>query len=261
MINPRLHKLIGQPLFILAFYGLFIVLNELILNARQLFFGVALYGCMMFLVIVHATLIFDQPAHKLTVSLVLIPLSRLLAYSMPLLGFPPFLWYFILPIPILMAINLYTHTFKITAADIGFAAELPATQALFGLTGFVFGLVAFLLLRPKPLTMNFNPVDLFVLIPAVVFIAAWLEEVIYRGVIARAVYDVAGRRGIAVMTLIYGALFIAQSATPLYLLFVIVVAAIYFTFALSTRSTLGCTLSHSFLNLMCYIILPILVHR
>ena len=91
--------------FLLGYLAL-IALAELLTTFEQLRAGLVLYGALLVMLLVHASLTSGYPSHRLLLGLALAPLIRMLSLSLPLLRFPQLYWYLIISIPLFMAAAL-----------------------------------------------------------------------------------------------------------------------------------------------------------
>jgi membrane protease YdiL (CAAX protease family) len=132
-------------------------------------------------------------------------------------------------------------------------------QIGFGIvTGIAFGIVEFYILRPQPLVQEFVAGQIW--LPALILLltTGLIEEIIFRGVLQQIAEPAIGRLGLVYVSTIFAILHIGQLSI-LDIIFVFIVALIFAAFVKRTGSLIGVTLSHSFLNIILYLIAPFIL--
>jgi membrane protease YdiL (CAAX protease family) len=123
------------------------------------------------------------------------------------------------------------------------------------MTGVIFGLAEFYILRPEPLAGAF--IWGKVIIPAVILFigTGFAEEFIFRGVMQRAAGEALGGWGWVFIALVFTALHIGYlSIADLGLVFG--VGLFFGLVAQKTGSILGTTISHGITNIVLYLVAP-----
>lgn len=76
--------------------------------------GIFLYFLLLFLLLLHATLTWERSIHRLFLFLALVPLIRIVSFSLPLLGFRLEYWYFFTSVPLFGAAYVVMRQLKMS---------------------------------------------------------------------------------------------------------------------------------------------------
>ncbi len=219
--------------------------------------GLICHTFILIALIVHAALVTDSPNYKLLLALSLAPLTRILSLSMPLAQVPPIYWYIIIYPVLLVAAWMVMRRINFTPEEIGLTIRRPYLQLAVALTGFAFGIMEFIILRPEPIIpeLSWEGVLLssFIMIDGTGFV----EEFIFRGVAQRAAIAALGRWGIFYIAFIFAILHMIHQS-PIDIVFVFAVGLFFGWVVYRTGSLLGVTLSHGITNILLYVIIPLL---
>jgi len=250
--------LFRQEARLAVLYLLAIVGAEVVTNFFSLVGGVICHTILLAALIVHSSLVAKSPSHKLLLALCLAPLTRIMSLSMPLAQFSPIYWYLIIYPPLFLAAWVAMRRLNFTARETGLTAQKLPWQLAVGLTGIIFGVAEYLILRPEPLISELYWGE--VLFPAFVLLVGtgFVEEFVFRGVVQRASMEALGRWGLLYVALVFAVLhLIHHSAIDIVFVFAI---ALFFGWVVNkTGSLLGVTLSHGITNITLYLIIPLLV--
>ena len=231
---------------------------EVVTNFFDVVGGLICHTILLTALIVHSSLVAEDTSHKLLLALCLAPLTRIMSLSMPLVGFPLIYWYLIIYPPLLLAAWVAMRRLNFTAGEIGLTLSRLPLHLLVALTGVIFGVGEYLILRPEPLIAELAWGE--VLLPAFVLLAGtgFVEEFVFRGVVQRASMVVLGKWGIPYTALLFAILhLIHHSAIDIAFVFVI---ALFFGWVVNkTGSLLGVTLSHGITNIILYLIAPFFI--
>src|SRR5690349_21421189 len=151
--------------------------------------GLVLHGGLLLALIVHASRAQPDSLHKLLLTLILAPLTRILSLTVPLPRLPLVYWYALVGAPLLLAAFITGHSTHFTGLHIGLKARALPVQLFVGLTGFGLGYLEYQILRPVPLISALTWQD--IVLPALVLLifTGYLEEYIFRGLMQRASVD------------------------------------------------------------------------
>lgn len=236
-------------------YLLAVALAEVVTNFFSLVGGLICHTVLLAALIIDSSLAAGSPRHKLLLALCLAPLTRILSLSMPLAQFSPIYWYLIIYPPLFLAAWVAMRRLNLTARETGLTAQKLPLQLVVGLTGFIFGVMEYLILRPEPLISRLYWGE--VLLPAFVLLAGtgFVEEFVFRGVVQQASMKALGGWGLPYVALLFAILhLIHHSAIDIAFVFAI---ALFFGWVVNrTGSLLGVTLSHGITNIILYLILP-----
>jgi membrane protease YdiL (CAAX protease family) len=218
--------------------------------------GLVLHGVLLTALLIHTALTWEHPTHKLLLSLAFAPLIRLLSLSLPLARFPLVYWYFIISVPLFTAAALVALTLRLSWAEIGLRVRAVRLQALVGLTGLIFGYVEYQILKPAPLAQSLAWEQIWLPILILLVSTGFVEELIFRGVMQRAVTEALGRMGMLYVAALFAVLHIGYKSW-VDVLFVFGVAIFFGWVVARTRSLLGVTLFHGLTNIMLFLVVPL----
>jgi len=246
-------------------YLLAITAAEVVTVVSQPMLGIACHFVILLAVVVDAALIDKYHYGRLTLSLSLVPLVRIISLSMPLADIPQLWWYPIIYLPLLAAAIVLARILDYKPKDIGFSfgnsLGLIPLHLLIGLLGIGLGIVEYLILASEPLVVD--PTWQNAWLPALVLLLStgFVEEFIFRGVMQKAAVEVFGGWGIVYVSLLFAVLHIGwiQAANPLSwvdIVFVFVIALFFGWIVKKTGSLFGVTLSHGLTNIVLFIVAP-----
>lgn len=239
-------------------YLLAIALAEVVTNFFSLVGGVISHTILLAVLIVHSSLVAESSSRKLLLALSLAPLTRILSLSMPLAQFSPIYWYLIIYPPLFLAAWVAMRRLNFTARETGLTVQKLPWQLVVALTGVIFGVVEYLILRPEPLISELYWGEM--LLPVLVLLVGtgFVEEFVFRGVVQRASMEALGRWGLPYVALVFAVLHLIHlSAIDIAFVFII---ALFFGWVVNkTGSLLGVTLSHGITNILLYLIIPFFI--
>ena len=239
-------------IYLVAITGAEVVTNyfELVLV------GIICHVVILAALIVHSSLVAESPRGKLLLALSLAPLTRIMSLSMPLAQVSLIYWYLIIYPPLFLAAWVAMRRLNFRAREVGLNVNRLPLQLLVALSGVIFGVVEYLILRPpEPLLSELTWGGVLLSIVAVGVVTGVVEEFIFRGVVQRASMEALGKWGLPYVAFLFAILhLIHQSAVDIVLVFAI---AMFFGWVVNkTGSLLGVTLSHSITNIILYLVLP-----
>lgn len=240
-----------------------VIAVETITMFLQPLWGVVGHSVVMVALIVRAARSSDHCLQELTLSLTLLPLLRIIDLSLvlslmevnPLLRFP------IIYIPPMVGgivvMRLMGYRRDEVGLILGPARSVPL-QIGIASSGFLFGWLEYLILRPEPMVSHLSP---FLVVPLALILGAstgFVEEFVFRGVLQRAALNsIGGWRGIILVSVLFAVMHLGFQSW-LDVLFVFGVA-IFFAWAVKkTGSLIGVILSHGITNIMLFLVIPFL---
>ncbi len=241
------------------FYLVLIVGAEVVTDIFHLTLGIVFHGIILTGLIIHSSRTTNSSTRNLLLALCLAPLTRITSLSMPLTRFPVVYWYLIIYPPLFLAAWLASKHLNFTAKEIGLNAQKLRLQLWVTLTGFIFGVAEYYLLRPEPLMPE--PTWAKVALATLVLLVGtgFVEEFMFRGVIQRASIIALGGWGLPYVALLFSSLHLIQySANPWDIPFVFLVGLFFGWIVNRTGSLLGVALSHGITNVTLYLIVPFL---
>ena len=237
-------------------YLLAIIIAEVITVALWPTAGVICHIVILLVVIVHSA-INTRPAHRaLFLSLGLVPLVRIISLSMPLADIPRIWWYLIIYMPLLVAAIVVMRILNYSTRDTGINARNIPWQLVIALSGLIFGVAEYYILRPEAIITEFTWEA--VLVPALILggCTGFVEELIFRGVLQRSAVSVFGDWGIVYVSLLFAILHMGFLSW-VDVVFVFIVALFFGWVVKKTGSLLGVTLSHGLTNVILFLVAPL----
>jgi membrane protease YdiL (CAAX protease family) len=252
-LASRLKKELSIPTaFLIA-----IILAEIITSLYSPTVGLALHALILVSLLVTATYTQERnPSGTLFLSLSLAPLIRILSLSLPLIYFPRILWFLVAGIPILAATLVLIRVLNLSRREAGITLNKPYTQVAIAFTGILFGLIEYLIMKPKPLIETFSLSQTILPSIMIIFSTGFVEELAFRGVMQPIAIQNLGRNlGLIYVTAIFAALHIGNLSI-MDLIFVFIVGLFFGYVVLKTKSLVGVTLSHGITNIFLYLVAP-----
>lgn len=219
--------------------------------------GLILYSLLLVALMRQAARWWDRPVHALFVALTLVPLIRLIGLAVSLATIPPSLWSLGISGPLLVAVIYAARALGQSRTDLGLNLRWLPVQLLVALSGLGLGWLEYILLQPAgPLQTGAWHQSVLLLSIALAG-AAFVEELIFRGLMQRSATDLLGRFGIIYVATLAAILQVGHFS-PLLVIFTFVVM-IYFGWVVHlTGSIVGVTLAHGLTNGLALLWLPLL---
>jgi uncharacterized protein len=248
----HLARLAGPHLPVLAALGL-AELTTVFVDARL---GLSLHLIVLFSLLVHAALARDRPVHRFRVSLTLAPLIRVVSLAMPLDRYPLIYWYVVIGVPLFAAVIVAKRALGVRLRPKNVFGPRLAGQLAFALSGPAFGYVAYGVLQPAPLLVDYSWSQFLTAAAILLIFTGLLDELIFRGLLQRTAIEQFGRRrGIAYAALLSALLHTGHLSFGNVVL-VLVAGLVFGWFAARTDSVLGVSLAHGLANITMLLIVP-----
>ncbi len=265
IVQPKRNRVVEAVLYQLAtntatkeaiIYLLAITAAEAVTVLVQPAWGIVCHAIVLVAVVVHSALVRDDRRQHLILSLALAPLVRIISLGMPLVNIPQALWYPIMYAPLLVAAIAVVSILGIRAREVGFTFGSFPVQLAVALSGFLFGVLEYLILTPAPMIIELTWQEVW--LPALIFLVCtgFVEEFIFRGVLQRTATAVFGNWwGIIYVSLLFAVLHMGFLSL-MDVVFVFVVALFFGWVVKKTGSLFGVTLAHGITNTLLYLVLP-----
>ncbi|MBI2328918.1 MAG: CPBP family intramembrane metalloprotease [Chloroflexi bacterium] len=236
-------------------YFLAVTAAELITAVGQPVLGIFAHIIILMAVILRSALAGRQPQQQLLLSLALVPLVRIISLSMPLANIPQAWWYPVIYTPLLVAGVVVIRILNFSAGDVGVAFRLLPLQLIVALSGLIFGVAEYLILKPETMIAELTWQGIW--LPAVILLVTtgFVEEFIFRGVLQRTALEAFGGRGIVYVSLLFAVLHMGFLSW-IDVAFVFVVALFFGWIVKKTGSLLGVTLAHGITNIILFLVAP-----
>jgi len=240
-------------------YLLAVVIAEVLTALYMPMWGIVCHIIILTAVILHSAIASEYRYRPLVLSLALVPLTRIISLSIPLVNIPQIWWYPIIYAPLLAAAFMVVHILGYRAEHVGltFKLRLLPTQLAVALTGLLFGVGEYYILKVEPLIDELTLQEVW--LPALILLVStgFVEEFIFRGVIQRAAVEAFQWRGIVYGSLLFAILHMGFLSW-IDVLFVFVIALFFGWVVKKTGSLLGVTLAHGITNTILFLIAPFL---
>lgn len=247
-----------QPIWVAIFYLVTLALAEVLTNLVMPQIGIILHLLLLFLLLVHTAVRWQQPDHRFLLGLTLVPLIRVISFSLPLVRFPRLYWYLITSIPLFAAAYLIMHTLRFPWLNTRLSAKGWLWQLLIGLTGLGFGYIEYRILRPQPLVETLTWEQLWLPVLILLFSTGYLEELIFRRIMQKTAVERLGRPfGVIYVAIFFAVLHVGYKSW-LDVIFVLTAGLFFGWIVERTGTILGVTLSHALTNIVLFLVMPFL---
>lgn len=224
--------------------------------------GLTIHILLVFSLVFVAVYVYDRdrPLSLLLTAMTLAPLDRVLSLGVPRFDFSTLEWLGLVSVPLLVAAGgvAYVEGMGPSALGIGWPSRRNLVyQAAIGVTAIPLGLIEFYILRPADWVEGTLTVASVLGATVILFFATGLaEEIIFRGImLPRATEALTVTPGLLLVTGVFASLHLFyQNAWDL--IFVFCVGLFYAVVVVRTKSLWGVILSHTFANVMLYVIAP-----
>ncbi len=244
-------------------YILVLGIAEISISYYSPVLGIVTQLILMFFLIYYSSIVENKEKSNFLMALALPSLLRIISTSIPLivLSDTAIIQFFIIYIPLLAAAFLLIRSQNLTMQDVGLITKKIYLQLIIATTGLSFGLIEFFILKGEihPIeTVNFAEILIYAAI--MIIFTGLTEELIFRGILLSRTYVFFGTD-----KKIYCIIFISVIFMLLHtgwksiidLIFVFLVSVFYCIMFLKTKSIVGISMSHSIINIMLFIVLPI----
>lgn len=246
-LNKYLIKYLSATLAIAA--------GELVFAFHPLWGTVVLFAC--FWALAGASYQTSRPSgRKIYLSFTLIPLMRIFSVSMPISHLPLTFWYLIISLPLFLSLLMTVKAMGLTPKEIGLTAEKPHLQLLIILLGIPLGWVGSQLSLEIPAGSLFESQPFWLSAIVLIICTGFLEELVFRGIIYRALLEELGRKQSGVLVSLCHSSLYLSSLSPVQVSYVFVVGIIFTLIYDRQKSIVGIAAAHGLLNIILLLIRP-----
>jgi uncharacterized protein len=135
--------------------------------------------------------------------LALVPLARLLSFTMPLGGVQPLYWHALIGAPLLPALALAVRAHGFPYGALPLARGALARQVAIAATGVPIGLAGYEVLQPAPVVRRLDASHLLFGSLTLLVFAAFVEELLFRGLLQRAACSAFGWAGAVFVNIVF----------------------------------------------------------
>lgn len=240
-----------------AYLGL-VTAAELVTSLVSLQAGMVFHLSLVAVFIAHGAMGQTEGARRMSLAMTVGPFIRLLSLSLPLSRMSQVAWYPMVSVPLLLGVWYIARQIGVSRRELGLVRGKLPLQVLLAGGGLGLGVLEYVILRPKPLLISYDPAAVTVGALSLLIFTGFNEEVIFRGLLQSLSGPVLGRLGPLYVSLLFGVLHIGY----LSVLDVVFVAAVGLVFAYLVRwggSLVGVTLMHGVTNTVLFIGMPYIV--
>lgn len=198
-----------------------------------------------------------DPSMEALPAICIVPLLRILSATMAVKGIEPLYWTAFTAVPLLLGVFLTVKSLNISWPDLGVSGGDWGEQALIGLSGAGLGLVGFAVFSPQPMFVATWQQILAVSLVVVVF-AAFVEEVVFRGLLQSSLERVTPRYSVLGSSILFSAAYLGSDEIS----FVPFITAAGFYFGLlakRTKSVVGVSVAHALMSVGMFVVWPVLL--
>jgi membrane protease YdiL (CAAX protease family) len=135
--------------------------------------------------------------------LALVPVARLLSFTMPLGTVPPLYWHALVGAPLLPALALAARAYGFSSSSLGLRRGRLVAQLAIGASGVPLGMAAYAILRPAPVTSGLDWSHLLFGSLTLLVFAAFVEELLFRGLLQQAAVGAFGAAGAVLVNVVF----------------------------------------------------------
>lgn len=240
---------------ILVYVGLLAV-SEITTFLISAAVGMVMYGFVLVAILLHASFLWQHPAHRALLSLTFVPIIRLVSLAVPLGQFPLIQAYAITGVPLIISAVVSMRSMRMRPREVGLGlGRRPLLQLFIIPTGLVLGIAEYLILRPEAIVVGTSWRDFVV--PAIILLVCtgFAEEFMFRGIMQGTMRPLFGTACIVLVSFIFTVQHIGYRS-PLDLIIVMVAGLMFGVVAYRSHSIWGVTLAHGLTNIVLFLICP-----
>jgi membrane protease YdiL (CAAX protease family) len=189
-------------------------------------------------------------------TLMILPLTRIFGFTLPLLLFRQTFWPLIISIPLLITVWVLARNLNLTLKDVGLVGGSVRSQLPVALFGIFLGFLEYVILRPNPIVEA--PTVGNMLVPGIILVmfTGFTEELIFRGFLQTIATRCMGAlQGVLYVSILFTLMHIAYGSA-IEMLYVFCVALLYGIIFYRTKTLWGVMLSHGVANVVLLMIAP-----
>lgn len=248
-----------QPLRLpLYFLGVTALAEGLILAADPRL-GLFLHFGLILLLLYNVLEAPQEAVRRFYLAMLLIPMIRILSLGLPLAAWPQLSWYFVIAIPLSLAVLLVIRQEEWRRDEIGLTFHDLPVQLGIGVTGLALGWIEYKILSPGPLIRSFSPQAIWLPTLVLLISTGFLEELIFRGLLQSAALPVLEYWPALVYIAALFAVMHIGNASIIDVVFVFLVGLLFGVIVARTRSILGVALAHGLTNISLFLVWPFLL--
>lgn len=241
--------------FIAPLYIVALAAAELAAIGVSSLVSVICHAVLLLIFMGHAVWTQDAVYRRILPVLSLVPLLRVLSFTMPLRELPQIYWYAMIGTPLLIAVVLTVRLFNNPLNQFGLQLRSWHLQVVIGITGIPLSIAGYMLIRPEPIITAFRWPEVAIGIVILAIFTGFTEELIFRGLLQHVLTDLFPRTGLLFSCVLFTILYIGSMSLS-NLLFMALIGLFFSLCVNRTRSIWGVVVAHSLINIGMLLILP-----
>jgi membrane protease YdiL (CAAX protease family) len=241
---PALFRLVA------LLYIAMVIMAEVVTMFVSVITGSILYGVLLIIVVNLSYFSKKRLIRRIYLAFTLLPLLRILSLAMPIQQVPPVFQYILTGVPLLLSTIFVISANGLPAFRLNLSSLEWVYQIIIGVSGIPLGLIAALTLKPPPSLINkSNLLWIFLLWVVFTLFGAVMEEVIFRGILQKALSYTFGASSIILTSLLYAGMFMG-TLSPGYILFYGLTGLLFSIWVQISDSLAGVIVAHSLMNIV-----------
>ncbi len=238
-------------------FSLLVLTAEIFLTIQNIYLSFMIYLFIFISLLIIASYKYKQPAYALYLSLMLIPLIRIISVSIPLSGIPEVFEYIVVSVPLFITGAIVAKMVGLTYTDLGFRFDRLHSKLLIGLLGILLGFVKFFIFQLGKTDISTTP-EVFLIWTLLLIYLGFLEEFLYRGIIYNAFLRVLSQKKAVFFTSFLYATLTISTKSFVNVLFAFLISIIFCGVFTRQKSLTGLYLAHGLMNITLYVICPLI---
>ncbi len=253
------HAVPRLPVWLFWLYLLIITSIEALVTLTHPIVGLLSYALLLIVLTLHSGLGQRGESRRLALALTLIPLVRLLAFTLPLMNLPQMFWYPVVALPLLLAAWVIVRQAGLNRHILGLHGHNHTFHLMMMTGGVGLGAVQYAILQTQS-EVEIAPINVL-LLPAVLLILlnGFTEELIFRGLIQTTATPMMKRWALVYAALMFAVLHIGYLSVPL-VIFAFLLGLLFGQIFAWSRSIIGVALVHGTTNATQLVLLPTFLH-
>lgn len=191
--------------------------------------------------------------------LALLPLLRILSWTIPIPQLNVTVWYGAVGVPVLVSIGSAAYALRMSPGTWGLQlGERRWAQIVIPVAGIVFGYLGFILFQPAALVAKHN-LKFAVASGIVLFLCSGVaEELLFRGLLQAVLTELLGEAGLLVSTGLFGVMLLG-SGSPGFITYMIAVGLLFSLAVRVTRSVIGVSIARGLMTAGMLVLFPLVL--
>jgi len=226
------------------------VFSEVVTMFVDVVSGAMIYGAILLILINLAYFSKIHRTSQVYLALTLLPLLRILSLAMPIHQVPPIFQYVLTGVPLLVATFVVIRSNGLPSLRLNLTGLEWVYQIIISLSGIPLGVIAALTLVPPPsLVSPTNLLGILLLWIVFTLFGAVTEELIFRGLVQKALSYSFGAFSVVLSSILYASMFLG-TLSPGYVIFYGLTGLLFSIWVHISGSIIGVIMAHSLMNIL-----------